>query len=313
MAAAIVSDAMDSVPLDIAAVLNALPEPVFVLDAQDRFFPAVEELIAVSKEMGARVIINNFSPLQGMADVYREAIETIEGRAAVADIHFSMHPFDHSVVPIVSFLPLWAQRGGMREALHNLSVPDLTTKIVTDLSAVDIADAIIHDAPDFAYLMGKTIKDIAEDRGSSIPEALVELMRMTGLRASLVVHNLSLDEFGYALASDRSMIVSSGASFAASHGRSRAHLFADAIPTYLRTILSARPIPLESAISKITHLPAQQLGLQQRGLVREGYFADLVLFRDTRIETVFVNGAIAVRDGKITDILHGKILAHGNQ
>ena len=86
-------------------------------------------------------------------------------------------------------------------------------------------------------------------------------------------------------------------------------------------------LPLEEAIRKMTSLPAQLLGLRDRGLVREGMHADLVLFDPHRIEEgttyadpcqhprgieyVLVNGKVAVERGRPTGALAGEVLRHG--
>lgn len=282
-------------------------------DAKDQFPSAVSEIIHLSKETSARVLIGNFSPPHGFEHLYRNAIELIEEQAAVADVHFSLHPFDHSIVPISSFLPLWAQRGGTRAVLQHLASPDLASKIASDMANLSVEDSIIHDAPGFDYLVGKTLRSLGADRGTELPTTLIDLMRLTKLRASLVYKGLSLAEFNRALLSDRSLIVSAGASFEEQQSRTRLHLFADAMPVYLGKVLADKVISLEAAIAKITGAPAQRLGLKQRGFVREGYFADLVLFRDSHIESVFVNGAMAVRDGACTGTLNGNLLQHADK
>ena len=286
---------------------------VHIGDTKERFAPAVAEVINLSKETGARVLISNFSPLKGVEEEYRKAIEVIEEHTAVADVHFSMHPFEYSVVPIVSFLPIWAQRGGMSEIVKHLESPELAEKISADFATFSGDDIVIHDAPGFDYLVGKTLRELGEDRETAMPGTLIDLMRLTKLRASLVYHNLSLSEFNRALRSDRSLIASSGASFEDKRPSARLHLFADMIPTYVGKVSAEKPIAFEVAIQKITGLPAQRLGLKQRGFIREGYFADLVLFRDSHIESVFVNGIAAVRDGAYTEALSGKPLIHANE
>lgn len=283
---------------------------VHIQEDKNQFLSAVGEIINLSKEIGARVLINNFSPLKGYEESYRSAIESIEEQTAVADVHFSVHPFEYSVIPIVSFLPVWAQRGSMDEILKNLESPELVAKILADLVGFSGSDFIIHDAPGFDSLIGKTLATLGEDKETTMPVTLVDLMRMTKLQSSLAYDNLSLGEFNRALLSDRSLIASSGASFDDKRPKDRLRLFAETVPTYLGKVFTEKPISLEVAIHKITGLPAQQLGLKQRGLIREGYFADLVLFRDSHIESVFVNGMQSVRDGVCTDMINGRPLIH---
>ena len=283
-------------------------------DTNNHFLPAVTEIINASKETGARVLITNFSPLNGLEEEYRHAIEVIEENAAVADVYFTMHPFAHSIIPIVSFLPVWAQRGGMDEILKVLQSPELSAKIISELEHFLGDSIVIHDAPGLDHLVGKTLRQFGDDCGTAMPETLLILMRTTKLRATLVYNNISLQEFNRALLCDRSLVASSGMSFERTRPQARLRLFSDTIATYLQTIVTDKAISIESAIRKLTSVPAQRLGIKQRGLIREGYFADLVMIRDLKIETVFVNVTIAVRDGALTETpLSGRIVNHANE
>ena len=69
-------------------------------------------------------------------------------------------------------------------------------------------------------------------------------------------------------------------------------------------------MPLETAVRKITSLPAAKLGLEDRGVVSGGYAADLVLFRDAEIREVILNGRRVVKEGQFQNILAGKVLKH---
>lgn len=285
-----------------------------VRDASERFLPSVNEIVTFSKETGTRTQISNFSPLKGLEPEYRQAIDLIEENATVADVYFNIHPFTRSVIPVVSFLPLWAQRGGMDEIARNFDIPDLIVKIAEDMPKFDARQLVIYDAPGFEYLIGKSLHDFGEDRGTNMPETLLTLMRMTKLRATLLDDNLSIDEMGMALACDRSVLASSGASFPDDRKQaSRVHLFDGAVPTFLEIVAKDKAITVEMAVRKITSIPAQRLGIKNRGMIREGYFADLVMFRDTAVEAVFVNGVVAVRDGVLTESLNGRILRHAHE
>ena len=285
---------------------------VYAEDASDHFVPAVSEIINFSKETGVRAQIGNFTPLKGFEAAYRGAIEAIDANAAVADVYFNMHPFEYSILPIVSCLPVWAQRGGMDDIINNLESVEYTGKIIPELTVIP-DDAVIFDAPGFDYLIGRTLREIGADRGTVMPETLLQLMRMTKLRATIMYKNLSLMEFEHALACDRSIIGSSGASFEDERAQSpHNEAFADTIQTVLRAVATNKSISLETAVRKMTSIPAQRLGIKNRGYIREGYFADLVLFRDSTIETVFVNGVAAFRDGAFAG-LNGKILDHGRE
>lgn len=294
-------------------IRNGSDATVHAQDVGDQIVPAVSEIINLSKETGVRAQLSNFSALIGYETEYQKALDAIEENAAVADVYFTLHPFAHSIIPIVSFLPVWAQRGGVDAIVKNMESLDFETRVIADLQHVG-DDLLICDAPEFEYLVGKTLGELSNDRGTALPDTLFALMHMTKLRATLAYKNLATQEFNRALVRDRSMIASSSASFEAKRAQSRyTSVLADAMPTFLRIVSNDRVIPIETAIRKITSIPAQRLGIKDRGLVREGYFADLVLFRDTTIETVFVNGSLAIRDGVRTDDLNGKVLDHANK
>ena len=102
--------------------------------------------------------------------------------------------------------------------------------------------------------------------------------------------------------SDRAIIASASASFPGTEES----IFAQ----FLKLAEKEKILSLETAIYKITGLPAQVLGLKDRGLVRAGYFADLAIFRDAEVRDVVLNGKIVMRDGEYQNILAGKILKH---
>jgi N-acyl-D-aspartate/D-glutamate deacylase len=83
---------------------------------------------------------------------------------------------------------------------------------------------------------------------------------------------------------------------------------ADGFGKFLELVEKNKIMTLEEAVKKLTSLPAAKLKLNKRGIIREGYFADLVLFRDAEISDVIINGKRTVREGKFQNILAGKIL-----
>ena len=80
---------------------------------------------------------------------------------------------------------------------------------------------------------------------------------------------------------------------------------------FLKLVEKDKIMTIEEAIKNITFLPAAKLKLNKRGIIREGYFADLVIFRNAEISNVIINGKIAVKEGKIQNILEGRILVSG--
>ena len=71
-------------------------------------------------------------------------------------------------------------------------------------------------------------------------------------------------------------------------------------------------LPLEKAVYKITGLPAKFMKLKGRGIIREGYLADLVVFKNSQIREVILNGQRVVKDGEYKNELAGKIVKRSN-
>ncbi len=287
---------------------NVSDSTVYPKDAKDHFYDSVSEIVNLTKETGVRTQINNFSCLKGFEKDYQRSLELISENSAAADVFFDIHPFDSSIVPLISFLPLWARRGNFSEIIKNLESNDILKKIKKDLLTLKAEEIKIFQAPSNEYLIGKTLKEFSENRDLNYKDGLLELMKLTKLRAELIYKNLSLRRLSEALVNDRSIISSSAPSFNETYpGRKIAESF-QISSKILELIFKEKVMPIELAVKKMTSLPARQLGLKNRGMIRENYFADLVLFRESKIETVIVNGKIAVKNGEFQNAFGGKIL-----
>ncbi|PIY59723.1 hypothetical protein COY96_00250 [Candidatus Wolfebacteria bacterium CG_4_10_14_0_8_um_filter_37_11] len=88
----------------------------------------------------------------------------------------------------------------------------------------------------------------------------------------------------------------------------KALIYSGGFGKFLELVEKNKIMTLEETVKKLTFLPATKLKLNKRGIIREGYFADLVLFRDAKISDVIINGKRTVREGKFQNILAGKIL-----
>lgn len=244
---------------------------------------SVNEIINIAKETGVKVLINNFAPITGYGKNYEEALELINKNTDKADIYFDIYPSDTSVILIYEFLPEWVQKGGFEIMLKDIQTPGLKEKILKELPRIKGDEIIILNAPGNEYLIGKTLKEFAQNRGLTLGESLLELMKLTNFRATISYKNISFKKAVQALAHERAIAISN---------------------------IKEKSMPIEKAIYKITGLPAAKLGLKDRGVVREGNFADLVLFRDSEIREVFINGKHVVKDGVFQNILAGEILRH---
>ncbi len=188
---------------------------------------------------------------------------------------------------------------------------------------------LLAHTPSLKGLIGKTIVEIAAERGADPFDTFFDLTLEDDLRA----------EFSYCLATDvgRDPVLKSddfllGLSDAGAH----LTLLADhAYTTYFlgRWIRERKLMPLEAAVRKLTQVPAEFFGIPERGVLREGWYADVVLFDPTTvrdcetqlvydlpggaprlltraegIEAVIVNGAVTVERGELTGERAGQVL-----
>ncbi|MFH1346981.1 MAG: amidohydrolase family protein [Spirochaetota bacterium] len=257
---------------------------------------SVNETINIAKETEAKVLINHFRPLSGYDTDYEEAIDLINKNSDKADICFNIYPSDISAVLIHDILPEWVKKGDTENILKDIETPGFREKIMRELSRFKAEETIILNAPLNAYLNGKSLKEFSDNRGLKPTEGILELMKITGLRAVILYKNVSLKKNINAIRNDRAIVASNN--------------IPKTFTGLLKLAEKERILPIETAIYKITGFPAQRLGLKNRGLLKEGFIADLTLFKDAQIREVIINGKRAVKNGVFEEILAGKILKH---
>ncbi len=150
-------------------------------------------------------------------------------------------------------------------------------------------------------ILSYNLKDNKEGIVDSVKKA-VFLAKETGVK--MLINNFRPSEEAQKLIEENSG--SADISFC-----DRDFICSENLPKFLESIGNENPMPVEEAIKKITFAPASKLKLNKRGLVREGYFADLVLFRlngKLKIQEVILNGKRVVKDGEFQNIIAGEVL-----
>jgi N-acyl-D-amino-acid deacylase len=188
-----------------------------------------------------------------------------------------------------------------------------------DFSATDIA---IASAPQHAAYEGQTLAGLAAGWGMTPDEAAARLVAEEGEACVVIVFSMSEADVRTVLAHPTTMIGSDGVPAAGSKPHPRLYgCFARILGHYVR---ETGVLDLATALHRMTGMPAGKFGLQDRGILRPGGYADLVVFDPARIrdgatyETprqfpegvscVFVNGELAARDGRGTGRRAGRAL-----
>lgn len=259
-----------------------------------------------------------------------------EARARGVDVSIDQYPYTASSTGINALLPQWAQEGTRADVLKRLNDPATRAKIKAaiveniqfDRGGGDPKNIVIAACSWDHSLEGKSLADIARERGKSTSfedaaEVALEIVTKGG--ASGIFHAINEDDIGRIMRDPLTMIASDGGVVVYKRGAPHPRnygTFARVLGVYVR---EKHVLGLEEAIRKMTALPATRLKLYDRGVLRPGMKADIVVFdaatvrdRATFAEPhqyaegfhyVLVNGVVVLDNGKMTEARTGQILS----
>ena len=298
------------------------------------------EALCTARNASARLQISHIQPKYGAPPHAMEhSLEMIESaRGQGVDIAFDVIPHDWSHTLIKAILPPWAQEGGTSGILERLKDPDTRERmkknpkhmwlLVTD----ERWDAIaLLNSEENPQLVGETFADIGRIRNTSPFDAALDLMEEEGERMGGLLwtsHSFSDDDIDLCLRQPECAVISDTLALAP-YGALEKYVgsvsgygwAARFLGLYVR---DRHVLSLEEGIRRMTSLPAQRLGLRDRGRLQPGLAADVTVFDKTAIRSrctikeprtyasgivhVLVNGRFAMRDGARTEIDGGAVL-----
>ena len=269
-----------------------------------------------------------------------EMMELFENaRDGGLDITYDSYPYTAGQAGIDQTVPNWAQAGGVAGYMARLRDP-LTRARIRDEVRAGLGGVrplwdtwIIAEVSSDANkgLVGRSIAEIAAEREVEPAEAALQIEEEEGSEVSAVVHNRSERDVRFFLSHPLGMIGSDGLAISPTgiHGSEQHHpRFYGTYPRILgRYVREQSIMSLETAVEKMSGMPAERLGLKDRGRVEEGLVADLAIFDpDTVIDRstfedphqlaggvphVFVAGEPVVSDGAHTGARPGRVLRRG--
>jgi N-acyl-D-aspartate/D-glutamate deacylase len=288
---------------------------------------AVAEAIEIGRAAGIRVNISHIKALG--VDVWGESTAVIEqiraARAAGQLVTADQYPYEASGSSVsASLLPRWAQAGGRDSLLARFEDPDTRARLVADMRdnmrRRNGAGAMLITGGGDASIRGKTLADVAAERGLDPIDAAIEIIVAGG--AGIGSFNMNEDDIVEFMRAEFVMTGSDG-----SDGHPRKY---GTFPRKIRRyVLDENVISMERMIHASSGQPAEVFGLEGRGRIAEGAFADVAVFdpatiRDvatfleprllaTGMRYVLVNGVLAVEDGAPTRSLSGRVLDRGER
>ncbi|MQA84075.1 MAG: amidohydrolase family protein [Streptosporangiales bacterium] len=300
---------------------------------------ALDELLRISREakLPAEIFHLKASGRRNW-QLMDEALERVESaRAGGAPITADVYPYTASSTGLASVIPPRYHEGGPAALYDRLADPETRRSIRQDLLTVgrwgdtDRAEDVLIlrlEREENRRYQGMTLSAIAEARGTDPIEATLDLIRDDRSRVGAAFFSMSEDNLRTQLrrlwvgiGSDGSSMAPEGV-FLRSPTHPRAYgTFARVLGRYVR---EERVLDLSDAIDRMTRLPATTLGLEGRGRLAEGCFADIVVFvpetvadratfddphrLSVGVSDVVVNGEVAVRAGEPTGRLAGRAL-----
>lgn len=309
-----------------------------------RLLEAIDELMTISREAGVPAEIYHLKAAgETNWGKLEPAIARIEqARASGLRITADMYNYTAAATGLDASMPPWVQEGGYKAWAARLKDPAIRARVAREMrtptdkwenffvgaGSPDRILLISFKADSLKYLTGKTLADVARMRGKSPEETAMDLVVQDGSRVGVVYFLMSEDNVRRQLrlpwvsfGSDEGSYAPEGVFLKSSvHPRAYGNV-ARLLGRYVR---DEKIIPLEQAIRRLTSLPADNLGLRDRGRLVPGYYADVVVFDPTTIQDhatyekphqystgvrdVFVNGVQVVRDGEHTGALPGRVL-----
>lgn len=264
----------------------------------------------------------------------RKTIQMIEeARARGIDVTCDVYPYVASSFGLVNMLPQWAHEGGPDKIVERLRTPQVKRQMKRDMLKGALSSAhwdrtMIAQCPKHKEYQGKFVADIAGAKREDPFEFAFDLLIDENLAVGVVRFGMCEDDVEYVIGYRGAMIGSDGSALAPYGPLGKGHPHPRNYGTFPRVLGHyARKrgiVTLSDAVRKMTSLPAQKLGLRDRGVIRPGAWADLVIFNPETvidmatyanpkrypkgIEYVIVNGVLTVKRGKHTGAKAGKVL-----
>lgn len=299
---------------------------------EQELIEAVDEALEVAKQSGAKLHISH---LKAMGEknwpLMDQALSLIDKEKENGmDVTFDVYPYTNTGSVLYVLLPDWVSEGGRKIMLSRLRDASIRAKAVKEMkeSGFDYSKVEIAISPLNKTLARKSIAEIALSQNKGVEETVIDVLVASGGRVVTSMEVLSEENIEKAIKHPLSMIASNGSGYDLDHSESGEVVHQrnfGAFPRILsRYVREKRVIGWEEAIRKMTSFPAEKFGIEKRGLIKKGNFADILVFdrdqiRDLAtkdnpyqysqgIEFVLVNGRLTLSEGKYLGVRNGEIL-----
>lgn len=318
---------------------KAAPEPYrlyasHMRNEDNRVLEAIEEVIRIGRNAGARLQVSHLKSSYKV-NWYKNEITLKMLDDAIAEgleVHADRYPYIAYQTGLANLFPLWSRDGGTEQFMKRLKdrtvvdrIRPETLKKINGLGSWDSVMIVSTKLDAHKEYIGKTIQQITSQLNVDPFEFSVDLMIKENGSVGMVGFGMDEEGTEMVLRWKNTIIASDGGAYTLG-SKSNPHprtygSFPRAIAYYQK---ERNVCSLPEMIRKMTSMPAQKIGLKDRGVLAKGYAADIVIFDYTAIKDtatflnphqfpagipyVFVNGQSAVDNNVITGTLAGKVL-----
>ena len=306
-------------------------------------FEALDELITIAREADIPAEIYHlkisYPPFWDRFDDVLAVIE--DARRSGLKITADMYPYPAGSTGLDAIMPPWVKEGGIDQWIARMQDPETRAKLIQAMRenpddwdnrlASGGADSVLlveFRNPDLKHLAGMTLAEVAQQRGMSPEETAMDLVIEDRTRVGAMYFNQSEDVVRKAIQQPWVSFCTDAVSIAAEGDQLLNHRHPRTYGTFPRVlghyVRDLQLLSLEQAVHRASGLPATNLSLRDRGFLREGYFADVLVFDpdtiqdhatfekphqySTGMEKVFVNGELVFDDGEHTGALPGQVV-----
>jgi len=308
-------------------------------DEGEHVLEAITEAVTVGKETGMPVELSHFKidnqRLWGASDKSLALVERF--RREGVDVVVDQYPYDRSSTNLGITLPSWALADGQAKIHERLTDPATREKIAGEMEK-NLAN-LGH--PDYSYAMvasfkpeptyeGKTISEINQMKGrpKTVRAEIDTIFDLTlAGRAQMVYHSMGAVDVERIMRYPNTAVASDGGVREFGQGVPHPRSYGNNARVLADYVREQHVLTLEDAVRRMTSLPARTFRFADRGVVREGAAADLLVFDPARVQDkatfqqphqysegfdfVIVNGKLAVEDGKLLESLSGQVIRGG--
>jgi len=294
---------------------------------------AVNELTSIAEQANVRSEIYHFKA-SGIANwhLLDEAISLVESaRAKGLPITTDMYMYNASSTGLNVVLPQWAKDGGHESTMKLIQSNEASQRMINEIDFHVPPEKIMlvgFKNEKLRNLTGKTLAEVAEDRQTTPEQTILDLIYEDDSRIQVIYFSMSEENIKKKIALPYMSVCSDAGSYAtegvfmefSTHPRAYGS-FSRLLGKYVR---EEKIISMEEAIRKLSGLPASNLKIRRRGTLKQGNFADVVLFDPEKIKDnatfeqphqyatgmkhVFVNGSQVLKDGEHTGALPGQVV-----